>query len=50
VPSLDPGVYTVTVELSGFAGLKRADLPLTAGMEMVLDLKMPLVGWPKRSS
>src|SRR5262245_13302699 len=31
VPNLDPGTYSVVVEMSGFASLKQADLVLTAG-------------------
>ena len=32
VPNLEPGTYIVTVEMPGFASLKRADLLLTAGL------------------
>ena len=38
-PNLDPGVYRLTVELPGFATLKR-DLTLTAGSEITLEFKM----------
>jgi hypothetical protein len=44
VPSLDPGLYTVTVELPEFATLMRTGLTLTAGSEMILDLKMQVGG------
>jgi hypothetical protein len=44
VPNLTPGTYTVTVEMPGFGTLKRTDLVLTAGSEMVLDLKMQVGG------
>ena len=44
VPSLAPGVYTLTVELPGFAPLKRSDVALTAGSEMIIDLRMQIAG------
>jgi outer membrane receptor protein involved in Fe transport len=44
VPNLTPGTYTVTIEMPGFGTLKRTDLVLTAGSEMVLDLKMQVGG------
>jgi Carboxypeptidase regulatory-like domain/TonB-dependent Receptor Plug Domain/TonB dependent receptor-like, beta-barrel len=44
VPNLTPGTYTVTVEMPGFGTLKRTDVLLTAGSEMVLDLKMSVGG------
>jgi hypothetical protein len=44
IPSLTPGTYTLTVEMPGFGVLKRTDLVLTAGMEMVVDLKMQVGG------
>jgi hypothetical protein len=44
VPNLEPGVYTVTIEMQGFAATKRADLNLTAGTNMELELKMQLAG------
>jgi len=43
-PNLDPGVYTVAVELSGFGSLKRTDLALTAGSAITLDLTMQVAG------
>jgi hypothetical protein len=44
VPNLTPGTYTVTIEMPGFGTLKRTDVLLTAGSEMVLDLKMQVGG------
>ena len=44
VAPLTPGTYTVTVDMPGFGSLKRVDLVLTAGMEMVLDLKTQIAG------
>ena len=44
VAPLTPGTYTLTVDMPGFASVKRIDLVLTAGMEMVLDLNTQLAG------
>jgi len=44
VPNLTPGTYSVTVEMPGFGSLKRTDVLLTAGSEMVIDLKMQVGG------
>jgi len=44
VPSLDPGIYTVAVELSGFGSMQRTDLALTAGSAITLDLTMQVAG------
>src|SRR5262245_3749402 len=44
VPNLDPGLYTVAVELSGFAGIKRTDLTLTAGSAITLDVTLQVAG------
>jgi hypothetical protein len=44
IPNLTPGTYTLTVEMPGFGSLKRTDLLLTAGLEMVVDLKMQMGG------
>jgi hypothetical protein len=44
VPNLEPGVYTVVIEMQGFAATKQADINLTAGTNMNLDLKMQLAG------
>ena len=44
VPNLEPGVYTVTIEMQGFAATKQADINLTAGTNMNLDLRMQLAG------
>lgn len=42
--NLEPGTYTVTVELSGFASLKRPDVRLTAGSQTEIELKMQIAG------
>jgi len=44
VPSLDPGVYTMAAELSGFTATKRTDLRLTAGAQITVDLTMQIAG------
>src|SRR5687768_5835391 len=44
VPNLEPGVYTVTVEMSGFASIKQSDLRLTSGLNIPLDIKMQVAG------
>jgi hypothetical protein len=44
VPNLDPGSYTVSVEMSGFATLKQPDIALTAGSAITLDFKMLVAG------
>jgi hypothetical protein len=44
VPNLDPGTYTVTVEMPSFANLKRADVVLTAGSTVTLELKLQVAG------
>ena len=44
IAPLTPGTYTLAVEMPGFGSVKRTDLVLTAGMEMVLDLKTQLAG------
>jgi outer membrane receptor protein involved in Fe transport len=44
VPSLDPGTYTITIDMPGFASLKHADLVLTAGSAMTLESKMQVAG------
>jgi len=44
VPNLGPGVYTVLVEMDGFAGLKRTDLTLASGTQLTLDLRLQLAG------
>lgn len=44
VPNLEPGTYTLTVEMSGFASLKHTDVRLSAGSNLTLELKMQLAG------
>src|SRR5688572_28640641 len=44
VPNLEPGLYTVTVEMSGFASIKQSDLRLTSGLNIPLDIKMQVAG------
>ena len=44
IPNLDPGTYTVSVDMPGFSKVTRKDQPLTAGSQIVLELKMSGVG------
>ncbi len=44
VPNLEPGLYTITVEMSGFASIKQADLRLTSGLNIPHDVKMQIAG------
>lgn len=44
IPNLDPGTYTVTVEMPGFASVKRTDLLLSAGTNLTVELQMQVAG------
>lgn len=44
MPNLEPGTYTVTVEMPSFTPLKRTDLVLGAGTAVTLEFKMQLGG------
>ncbi len=44
VPSLDPGTYSITIDMPGFASLKHADLVLSAGSAMNVESKMQVAG------
>lgn len=44
VPNLDPGVYTITADLPGFAPFKQMDVRLNAGSEIALDVKLQIAG------
>jgi hypothetical protein len=44
IPNLTPGVYTLMVEMDGFAPLRREAMTLAAGTELTLDLRMQLAG------
>jgi hypothetical protein len=44
IPNLEPGTYTVTVEMPSFSPLKRTDLALSAGTTATLEFKMQLGG------
>jgi hypothetical protein len=47
VPSLDPGIYTIVVEMSGFATAKQTDLQLTAGQNVASRSRC---SWPDSRS
>ena len=40
IPTLTPGTYTVTVELTGFQTAKRAGVALSVGQELSLDFTL----------
>jgi Carboxypeptidase regulatory-like domain/TonB-dependent Receptor Plug Domain/TonB dependent receptor len=42
VPNLDPGTYTVTVDMPSFSSLKQTDLALTAGSTITIEPKMQI--------
>ena len=44
VPNLEPGRYTIAVEMPGFGPMKQTDLALTAGSDVTLDLRLQLAG------
>ena len=44
VVNLQPGTYTVTVEMPGFGTLKRPDVLLTAGAALVFEFKLQVAG------
>ena len=44
VANLEPGVYTVIGELSGFGSTKRTDLTLRAGSAIALDMTLQVAG------
>jgi hypothetical protein len=44
IPNLEPGTFTVSVEMPSFATLKRTDVLLTAGSTVNLELKLQVAG------
>jgi hypothetical protein len=44
VPTLTPGVYTITAELSGFRSQSRSGLTLNVGQELRVDLVLSVAG------
>ncbi|HEY0874787.1 MAG TPA: TonB-dependent receptor [Vicinamibacterales bacterium] len=44
VPNLPPGIYTVTISMSGFADSVRKDLELSAGSVSTLDVTLEVAG------
>ncbi|MGH9345676.1 MAG: TonB-dependent receptor, partial [Vicinamibacterales bacterium] len=44
VPRLEPGTYSLGIEMGGFASLTRPDLTLTSGAELILDFTLRLSG------
>jgi len=44
IPSLLPGTYTITAELSGFQPARRAGVALNVGQEATLNLQLEIAG------
>jgi hypothetical protein len=44
IPTLAPGVYTISVDLAGFQGQTRADVRLSVGQEVTLDFTLGVGG------
>jgi hypothetical protein len=40
IPNLDPGVYTLTAELAGFAPIRQTNVTLTAGSALTIDVRL----------
>ncbi|MBM3818196.1 MAG: TonB-dependent receptor [Acidimicrobiia bacterium] len=40
IPNLDPGMYTMTAELPGFAPIRQTNVTLTAGSALTFDVRM----------
>ena len=44
IPNLEPGVFTLVVEMTGFGAIKQTDVVLTAGSMITLEVKMQVAG------
>jgi hypothetical protein len=44
VPRLEPGLYTLTVEMPGFGSTKRADVTLAAGAALDFEFRLQIAG------
>ena len=42
VPNLEPGIYTVLIELAGFSSVRRPDVQLTAGTALTFEFRMDI--------
>jgi carboxypeptidase family protein/TonB-dependent receptor-like protein len=42
VPNLEPGIYTVLIELPGFSSVRRPDVQLTAGSALTFEFRMDI--------
>jgi carboxypeptidase family protein/TonB-dependent receptor-like protein len=42
VPNLEPGIYTVLIELPGFSSVRRPDVQLTAGTALTFEFRMEI--------
>jgi hypothetical protein len=44
IPNLQPGVYTIVIEMPGFGTVKRPDVDLAAGTALTLDFQLQPAG------
>src|SRR5262245_50294425 len=44
VPNLEPGTYTILIELAGFNSVRRPDVQLTAGAALTIEFRMDIAG------
>jgi hypothetical protein len=42
VPNLEPGIYTILIELPGFSSVRRPDVQLTAGTALTFEFRMDI--------
>ena len=42
VPNLEPGIYTILIELPGFTSVRRPDVQLTAGTSLTFEFRMDI--------
>jgi len=44
VPNLEPGIYTILIELPGFNSVRRPEVQLTAGATLTIEFRMDIAG------
>src|SRR4030095_15383145 len=42
VPNLEPGIYSILIELPGFTSVRRPDVQLTAGTALTFEFRMDI--------
>ena len=42
VPNLEPGIYSILIELAGFSSVRRPDVQLTAGTALTFEFRMDI--------